>query len=86
MGHQTEVEQLGVRGPVVVLLFLHPRVLGVGDGGVAGELGHDEIGHLGTEKDSVNWLNTRNSPGSAGCSSASSTQARVSRMFSIPRV
>ena len=29
VGHQAEVEQLGVRGPVVVVLVLHPRV---GDG------------------------------------------------------
>ena len=39
-----------------------------------------------TEKDSVNWLKTRNSPCSAGFSSASVTQASVSRMLSMPRV
>ena len=37
-----------------------------------------------TDQDSVNWLKTRNSPSSAGLSSASSTQASVSRMSIMP--
>ena len=39
-----------------------------------------------TENCSVNWLNTRNSPGAAGCVQAISMQRTVSRMSRKPRV
>src|SRR5665213_2739766 len=46
MGHQAQVEQLGVRGTVVVLLLLHPRRRRVLDGGASGVLVDDHLGHL----------------------------------------
>ncbi len=46
MGHEAEVEQLGVGGPVVVLLLLHPGVFHVVDGGGTGIGGGHHLGHL----------------------------------------
>ena len=46
MGHQAQVEQLGVGRPVVVLLLLDPGIDGVLDHGLAGELGGHHLGHL----------------------------------------
>ena len=74
---------------VVVLLELEPRVLDRLDPDVetvllAGPLTISASSI--TENCSVNWLKTRNSPRSAGFSTASSTHWRVSTMFRYPRV
>ena len=81
---QSQVEQLGVGRPVVVLLELDARILQVDDlrPPAASET---FCASSPTEKDSVNWLNTRNSPALAGVRMANSTQASVSRMSRNPR-
>ena len=59
---QAQVEQLGVRRPVVVLLQLHSRVVEVDDLGAAHGIRHLLRQLVDSEKVSVNWLKTRNSP------------------------
>ena len=86
MGDEPQIEQLGVRGPVVMALFLDAGRRDVLDGACPEYSSTTSCAISATENDSVNWLKTRYSPGSAGLSRASSTQARVSRMLSMPRV
>ena len=73
---KAEVKQLGVDRVVVVLFLLDPRVLAVLDLNRVAEVPsrvRTISASSSTENCSVNWLKTRNSPGPAGFSAASST-------------
>ena len=72
VGLEAEVEELGVGGVEVVLLVLDPRIgQALGDvDPLSGTTFLTICAISRTEKDSVNWLKTRNSPRSAGFSRA----------------
>ena len=87
VGHEPQVEQLGVGGPVVVLLLLDPGVGQVLDGHGSRVLVDDHLGHLG-HRERLGELveDPELARARPGWSRANSTQARVSRMLSMPRV
>ena len=71
-------------GVVVMLLELLARVVDVGDRTRQPRCSPAALtrsASSSTVNCSVNWLNTRSSPGPAGWAAARATQAIVSRMF-----